>query len=174
MLRSAVDMRSKPWPLISEEAKDCVKQMLERDPQKRASAAQILQHPWVREDGTASDQPMQFEVLVRLQGFSNMNKLKKEAVKIIASLLPEDEIIGLREIFKSIDLDNSGAISIAELREGLMRKGTVIPEGQLRKLMEYVDINGNGNLDYGEGGRNWGAGWRAPRAGGSQGTAVCG
>ncbi len=53
-----------------------------RDPKKRATAAEILQHEWVRADGVASDTALQPEVLKRLRGFAAMNKLKKEALKV--------------------------------------------------------------------------------------------
>lgn len=41
--------------------------------------------------------------------FAANNKLKRQAMKVIASTMPADEIAGLREIFKSIDADSSGA-----------------------------------------------------------------
>lgn len=65
-----------------EPAKDCVSKMLMRDPKKRASAIQILQHDWMRENGVASDSPLQLEVLTRIKKFSAMNRLKKEALKV--------------------------------------------------------------------------------------------
>lgn len=40
--------------------------------------------------------------------FTNHNKLKREAMKVIASCMPADEIAGLAEIFKNIDADGSG------------------------------------------------------------------
>jgi len=53
-----------------------------------------------------------------------MNKLKKEAMKIIASNMPADEIAGLKVIFESIDEDKSGTITAAELQEALTKTGT--------------------------------------------------
>ena len=65
-----------------EAAKDCVRRMLVRDPKRRATAQQILQHEWMRENGVATDQPIQLEVLSRMKQFSAMNRLKKEALKV--------------------------------------------------------------------------------------------
>ena len=56
--------------------------MLVRDPKRRATAQTILQHDWMKENGVASDAPLQLEVLSRIQKFSAMNKLKKEALKV--------------------------------------------------------------------------------------------
>jgi len=56
--------------------------MLQRDPKKRATANEILKHDWMRENGVASDQPLEMEVVSRIKNFSGMNKLKKEALKV--------------------------------------------------------------------------------------------
>lgn len=42
-LQGKVDMKTAPWPQISDAAKDCVLQLLQRDPAKRPTAAEILQ-----------------------------------------------------------------------------------------------------------------------------------
>ncbi|CAI5942032.1 unnamed protein product [Closterium sp. NIES-64] len=36
-----------PWPNISEDAKDLVRQMLNRNPKKRITIEEILEHPWI-------------------------------------------------------------------------------------------------------------------------------
>ncbi len=61
--------------------------MLVRDPRKRATAAEILQHPWMKEDGVAGDHAIEPEVLKRIKGFAAMNRLKKEALKVRAMQL---------------------------------------------------------------------------------------
>ena len=56
--------------------------MLVRDPLKRATAQEILNHEWLREGGVAGDNVIEPEVLKRIKGFAAMNKLKKEALKV--------------------------------------------------------------------------------------------
>ncbi len=68
--------------IAAEPAKDCVRRMLVRDPRKRATAVDILRHEWMRENGVATDNPIELEVLTRIKKFSGMNKLKKEALKV--------------------------------------------------------------------------------------------
>jgi hypothetical protein len=41
------------WSSVSEPAKDLVRKMLVVDPMKRLTAAQVLQHPWIRADATS-------------------------------------------------------------------------------------------------------------------------
>jgi serine/threonine protein kinase len=37
------------WRHVSKDAKDFLLKMLEKDPEKRASAVQLLQHKWIKE-----------------------------------------------------------------------------------------------------------------------------
>ncbi|CAN6341077.1 unnamed protein product [Urochloa humidicola] len=148
VLQGHIDFASDPWPSISNSAKDLVKKMLRQDPKERLTAAEILNHPWIREDGEAPDKPLDITVIGRMKQFRAMNKLKKVALKVVAENLSEEEIVGLKEMFKSLDTDNSGTITLEELRTGLPKLGTKISESEIRQLMEAADVDGNGTIDY--------------------------
>ncbi|WJX48072.1 Mitogen-activated protein kinase cpk1 [Trifolium repens] len=148
VLRGHIDFASDPWPSISSSAKDLVKKMLRNDPKERLSAVEVLNHPWMRVDGDASDKPLDIAVLSRMKQFRAMNKLKKVALKVIAENLSEEEIIGLKEMFKSMDTDDSGTITFEELKAGLPKLGSKMTESEVRQLMEAADVDGNGTIDY--------------------------
>ncbi|KAL4395488.1 hypothetical protein S245_006177 [Arachis hypogaea] len=150
VLRGELDFVSEPWPSISAGAKDLVRRMLIRDPKKRLTAHEVLCHPWVQEGGLAPDKPLDSAVLSRLKQFSAMNKLKKIAIRVIAESLSEDEIAGLKEMFSMIDTDNSGQITLEELKKGLERVGANLKESELLWLMEAADVDNSGTIDYGE------------------------
>ncbi|KAJ8470172.1 hypothetical protein OPV22_024515 [Ensete ventricosum] len=150
VLHGSLDFQSDPWPSISESAKDLVRKMLVRDPRRRLTAHQVLCHPWVQVDGVAPDQPLDSAVLSRLKQFSAMNKLKKMAIRVIAEHLSEDEIAGLKEMFKMIDTDNSGHITFEELKAGLERVGARLKESEVYALMQAADVDNSGTIDYGE------------------------
>ncbi|CAA3024976.1 calcium-dependent protein kinase 1-like [Olea europaea var. sylvestris] len=148
VLRGHLDFSSDPWPSISSSAKDLVKKMLQADPRHRLTAVEVLQHPWMKEDGDASDKPLDIAVLTRMKQFRAMNKLKKVALKVIAENLSEEEIMGLKEMFKTMDADNSGTITYEELKTGLPKLGTKLSESEVRQLMDAADVDGNGAIDY--------------------------
>lgn len=150
VLHGELDFESDPWPSISNDAKDLVQKMLIRDPKKRLKAHEVLCHPWVQVDGVAPDKPLDSAVLSRLKQFSAMNKLKKMALRVIAENLSEDEIAGLKEMFKMIDTDNSGQITFDELKAGLERVGANLMESEIYALMEAADVDNSGTIDYGE------------------------
>lgn len=150
ILRGQLDFATAPWPSISEEAKACVARMLEMNPKKRATAAEILTDPWMKVNGCASDKPMSDAIVSRLNNFASMNKFKKEAMKVIASNMPLDEITGLRNLFESIDADKSGTITAQELRDALGKKGTVLGEEDAKRLLSMIDVDANGTIEYDE------------------------
>ncbi|KAK8632612.1 hypothetical protein V6N13_073002 [Hibiscus sabdariffa] len=150
VLKGQLDFTSDPWPNISESAKDLLSKMLVRDPKKRITAFQVLRHNWVQVDGEAPDKPLDSLVLGRMKQFSAMKKLKKMALRVIAQRLSQDEIAGLKEMFKMIDTDNSGHITYEELKAGLKRFGANLAESEFRSLMQAADANNNGTIDYQE------------------------
>ncbi|XAR65640.1 Calcium/calmodulin-dependent protein kinase [Bertholletia excelsa] len=148
VLEGVIDFESDPWPSISSSAKDLVRKMLTQDPKKRITAAQVLEHPWMREGGDASDKPIDSAVLSRMKQFRAMNKMKKLALKVIAENLSEEDIKGLKAMFTNMDTDNSGTITYDELKTGLAQLGSKLSEAEVKQLMEAADVDGNGTIDY--------------------------
>ncbi|EFH61975.1 predicted protein, partial [Arabidopsis lyrata subsp. lyrata] len=140
VLHGDLDFSSDPWPSISESAKDLVRKMLVRDPTRRLTAHQVLCHPWVQIDGVAPDKPLDSAVLSRMKQFSAMNKFKKMALRFFQLVLSEEEIAGLKEMFKMIDTDNSGQITFEELKAGLKRVGANLKESEILDLMQALDL----------------------------------
>ncbi|CAI5514963.1 unnamed protein product [Closterium sp. Naga37s-1] len=145
-----VDQSEEPWPQISREAKQLVLSLLQQQPERRPTAAQLMEHPWVREGGVATDTPLAPAVITRLKRFAAMNRLKRLTLKLIASRVSDAEAMGLREMFKAMDGDGSGTISLSELRDGVERLGDTVPKEQLRQMMAAADVDSSGSIDYNE------------------------
>ncbi|GJU58868.1 calcium-dependent protein kinase 20-like protein [Tanacetum coccineum] len=151
VLKGDLDFASEPWPSISESAKDLKKHV----PSYKFNilflpSYSVLEHPWVQDNGVAPDKPLDSAVLSRLKQFSAMNKIKKIAIRVIAETLSEEEIAGLKEMFKMIDADGSGQITLEELKKGLEKVGANIQDSEIVGLMEAADIDNSGTIDYGE------------------------
>jgi calcium-dependent protein kinase len=58
--------------------------------------------------------------------------------QVIAESLPEEELAGLREIFKAMDTDNCGEITFDKLKAGLQRYGFILRNSEILRLMEAV------------------------------------
>ncbi|XP_059433868.1 calcium-dependent protein kinase 26-like isoform X1 [Corylus avellana] len=150
VLKGHIDFESDPWPQISGSAKHLIRKMLCSQPSERLTAHEVLCHPWIRQNGVAPDTAPDPAVLSRLKQFSAMNKFKKKALRVIAESLSEEEIAGLREMFKVMDTDNSGAITYYELKAGLQRYGSVLKDTEILGLLEAADVDYSGTIEYGE------------------------
>ncbi|RLN40827.1 hypothetical protein C2845_PM01G01820 [Panicum miliaceum] len=150
VLKGHIDFDSDPWPKISESAKNLIRKMLCPCPSERLKAHEVLRHPWICENGVATDQALDPSVLSRLKQFSAMNKLKKLALRVIAERLSEEEIAGLRQLFKAVDVKNRGVITLGELREGLRRYGTELEDREISDIVEAADKDNNVIINYEE------------------------
>ena len=61
-------------------------------------------------------------------------------MQVIAERLSEEEIAGLKEVFKMIDADNSGSITFDELKTGLKKLGSSLSDTEIQTLMEAVSL----------------------------------
>ncbi|KAH1204305.1 Calcium-dependent protein kinase 19 [Glycine max] len=148
ILGGKLDMDSEPWPSISEAAKDLVRKMLTCDPKERITAADALEHPWLKEGGEASDKLPDSAVLIRMKRFRAMNQMKKLALKVIAENISEKETKGLIQMFNNMDTDGSGTITFEELKSGLFRLGSLVNESEMKQLMDAADIDKSRTIDY--------------------------
>uniref|UniRef100_A0A7C8YRZ0 non-specific serine/threonine protein kinase n=1 Tax=Opuntia streptacantha TaxID=393608 RepID=A0A7C8YRZ0_OPUST len=147
--KGKLDLESKPWHSISGAAKDLITKMLDRNPKTRITAAQALEHVWLKEGGEAPDQPIDSAVLIRLKQFRAMNKFKKLALKVMAEKnLSDEELKGLKELFNNIDIDRSGTITLEELKNGLARLGSRLSEPEIEQLLGAADVDKSGTIDY--------------------------
>ncbi|KAA0044175.1 hypothetical protein IC582_009627 [Cucumis melo] len=150
ILRGLIDFKRDPWPSISESAKSLVKQMLEPDPKLRLTAKQVLDHPWLQNIKKAPNVPLGDVVKSRLKQFSMMNRFKRKALRVIADFLSTEEVEDIKEMFKKIDTDNDGIVNIEDLKAGIHNFSSQLAEPEIQMLIEAVDTNGKGTLDYGE------------------------
>ncbi|CAI9781314.1 unnamed protein product [Fraxinus pennsylvanica] len=95
--------------------------------------------------GEAPDMLLDNAVLDKLKQYRAMNKFKKVALRVIAGCLSEEEIIGLKQLFKGMDTDNSGTITLEELKQGLANQGTELSVYEAKQLTEA-----DGRINYDE------------------------
>ncbi|XP_054784573.1 calcium-dependent protein kinase 13 [Prosopis cineraria] len=150
ILRGLIDFKREPWPSISESAKSLVRQMLEPDPKLRLTAKQVLEHPWLQNAKKAPNIPLGDVVKSRLKQFSMMNRFKRKALRVIADFLSTEEVEDIKEMFKKMDSDNDGIVSVEDLKAGFQNFGSQLAESEVQSLIEAVNTNGKGTLDYGE------------------------
>merc|ERR1712190_603342 len=98
----------------------------------------------------AANVSLQSNFVDNLRGFRSQNKLKKAALHIIAGQLNEDQIKALRDIFMSLDANGDGLLTANEMKEGLAKAGLKDIPADLQQILEDVDSDGSGVIDYTE------------------------
>jgi len=139
------------WKDVSDDAKELIKCLLRMNPRDRYTAEQALNHVWIKNLAPkATNVSLKAGMVDKLKSFQSQNKLKKAALHVIASQLGEKQIKGLRETFMALDHNGDGLLTAAEMKEGLEKAGLKeIPE-DLQKILEEVDSDGSGVIDYTE------------------------
>ncbi|CAG9334218.1 unnamed protein product [Blepharisma stoltei] len=146
---------SPEWDSISFEAKDLISKMLTIEPGRRVSARDALRHPWMSNAPRVPINPaLARTIFSNLQNFRAGRSLQKATFSFIASQLStKEEKEEMLSLFKSLDTDNSGTLSRAELIEGYtMLYGNQIDDiqGEVERIMSQVDTDKSGEIDYTE------------------------
>ncbi|ONM22840.1 calcium-dependent protein kinase 22 [Zea mays] len=147
ILRGVINLQKDPWPKVSQSAKDLVRKMLDPDPCTRLTAKQVLEHPWLKNADKASNASLGEVVRSRLKQLSSMNKFKKKALGVVAMNLPTEEVDQYNQMFRTMDKDNDGNLSLEDLKEGFRINGHPVPEEEIKMLLQAGDIHGSGTLD---------------------------
>eukprot|EP00930_Biecheleria_cincta_P013779 TRINITY_DN1211_c1_g1_i1.p1 TRINITY_DN1211_c1_g1~~TRINITY_DN1211_c1_g1_i1.p1 ORF type:complete len:504 (+),score=117.78 TRINITY_DN1211_c1_g1_i1:110-1621(+) len=141
----------KGWREVSEDAKALITYLLRMDSARRYTAEQALLHDWIRYKAPhAKEVSLQDSLVANLRSFQSQSKLKKAALQIIAGQLSESQIKGLREAFVALDANGDGLLTMQELKDGLERANLRDAPIDLNAIMEGIDADGSGLIDYTE------------------------
>ncbi|CAF0976427.1 unnamed protein product [Adineta steineri] len=64
--------------------------------------------------------------------------------------LSSDQLSELRQAFNLFDSDNSGGITIVELKQSLSALGVSITEQEARQMFSAIDVDNNGRIEFEE------------------------
>lgn len=124
IVRGSYHFVSRRWKTVSDDAKSVVMQMLEYEPDRRPSAAEMLDDPWFcRADfdflGSAPEVAMMDKVQATIQTFAGYGKLKQLGLMLIAYKSTVEEIGYLRKMFQRFDLTHDGELTVDEFKDVL-------------------------------------------------------
>lgn len=139
------------WKNISEDAKNLIRNLLKKKVEDRYTADQALNHVWIRDRAPrATGGAISGGLVDNLRGFRAQNRLKKAALHVIAGQLEESQIKALRETFMTFDANGDGLLTPQEMAEGLKAAGLKEIPPDLAAIMQEVDSDGSGMIDYTE------------------------
>lgn len=139
-------------PILTDDAKDLIKKLLEKNPERRVTAANALEHRWIKRMNREVQASALNHAITSLQEFSSTAKMKTAVGTFIASqLVTHKEIKELKKVFQALDKNGDGRLSKEELMEGYKSTlGTFDLEQKIIEVISKVDSDGNGFVDYTE------------------------
>ncbi|KRX00212.1 Protein kinase-like domain [Pseudocohnilembus persalinus] len=151
------DFNDTEWDQISGESKDLIKKLLQKNPAKRLSAEQALQHPWFEKMKTQVqlNTQEQFKLnksLKRLQQMKAQNTLHDAVITYIASqLISKNETEELKKAFQILDTNKDGQLSKDEILHGYRNIfGEEYTQDEICDIFDQIDIDKNGTISYTE------------------------
>jgi len=118
------------WSRVSPEAIDLIKALLQKDPKRRPSAQEALQHPWLtlnKGSKECRDVKLSRGSLRSLASYSNASRLRRAVLLLLAQELEPEETCELRQLFNSMDKSGEGTISFRELKEAIRNSYALSP-----------------------------------------------
>jgi calcium-dependent protein kinase len=144
------------WAQVSDQGKDFITQLLTKEQDKRPSAEQALQHPWIQNAQQAQkdavSQDIAMGALSNLKSFNADSKLKQATFAFIASqLLSKNEKEQIDKVFRAMDVNGDGKLSKEEIKNGYAEYfGKSLSDEEIDEMFDKVDADGSGAIDYSE------------------------
>jgi len=138
------------WNHISKDAKDLIDCLLTFDPTQRMTADTALRSAWISDLAPRAQLGRSGSMIDNLKSFQSANHFKKAALQVVATEMNDNQIKALRDTFLALDTNGDGLLSAQELREGMAKIGVNELPADVARLLETVDANNSGSIDYTE------------------------
>ncbi|XP_072984780.1 calcium/calmodulin-dependent serine/threonine-protein kinase 1-like isoform X2 [Typha latifolia] len=137
VLKAEPSFEEAPWPSLSAEAKDFVKQLLNKDYRKRITASQALSHPWIRGSQEVKV-PLDMIVYKLIRAYICSSSLRKSALRALAKTLTPSQCFYLRGQFSLFAPNKNGYISLQNLKAALLKDSTEAMKDS--KVLDFVNM----------------------------------
>ncbi|KAG7344199.1 protein kinase domain containing protein [Nitzschia inconspicua] len=145
-------MDGQEWENVSQQAKDFVSSLLEYKEEKRITAEEALESPWLKfQDNNQEElnESVIDSVAEALITTVQEPKLKRLSMLILAHEVAESEIEHLRKAFAAMDSTKDGTIRLQEFQSIIQNSKTLnIGTDELTEVFQELDLNDTGAICY--------------------------
>ena len=148
-----VEFNDAIWSQISDEAKDLITKLLQKDMRDRISAEDALVHPWLhmKLDDKTIDKKAAQEALDRMKAFRATKSIQSAIWTYMTHYVAaKEEKETMLYIFKALDRDNDGQLSKEEVKEGYRNYFTIPTTYSVDGIFDSLDKNKSDHIDYHE------------------------
>merc|ERR1712039_44047 len=130
------------------------RKLLEKDPQRRLTADQALEHTWFKDPTKPSPygnvEGLSYSIFEGLMQYQAYNKLKRAVLQLLTRELSEFQIQELRKKLMALDTEGDGLLSPKELLTAMRHVGYEMSPAELEHLVDSLDGTGNQRIGYKE------------------------
>ena len=148
------------WKDVSPSAIELIKNMLNKNPNKRYTAEMCLDHKWFKENEIEDPFGLkgynkkfnQLKAVNKMAEFVKENKFKQAVLQFITTQFDiQQEEDNLREVFRQFDVEKTGQITKKVfLKELVKLYGEEDAKLLTNKIFNTLDLDGNGDISYNE------------------------
>jgi calcium-dependent protein kinase len=162
ILEETLVFKGEIWRYISDEAMKLIKNMLQKKPEKRLTASEILQSKWFtafpsRKESyfpnvvSNGEDVKVVSVVENLRAFKAEKKLQQAVLSfLIHDLSTNKEIQFLKKLFCSIDKDFDGKLSKIELHDFMYKYCGADLNAEVDLMFNNMDADKNGAIEFEE------------------------
>ena len=140
------------------QAIDFLEKCLAKQPSKRCTAAQLLDHPWIT-SLSKSDEISETELVeagMNIYSFKQASLFQSSVIAMLAGMKQsKEEISALRKVFVLLDEDQDGYLSREEIIQGMQQVDSGLSSiwgknPDWDTVISSIDTNRDGVIDYDE------------------------
>ena len=121
VLRGEYHFEHEAFQKVSDLAKDLIAHLLVKDADKRFTATDAFNHPWIQNVQETMDVAIANDAFDNMQSFMEAVNFKKATLIYMAAKLPERCIEELRKLFILIDVNGDGRITSDEFQQAIKK-----------------------------------------------------
>jgi serine/threonine protein kinase len=151
-----LDFSSTKFNSFSQECKDLISKLLEKDKNKRIKCNECFNHPFMKEEKIKKeDSEMSIEHIDLLKNLLNIKKPKSKFHELIIAYLSynfinKEEEKKLEVLFKYIDKDSNNIISEEDIKDAFTKNNIEFTEEQINNILYVFDYDKNNMIQYQE------------------------
>jgi calcium-dependent protein kinase len=143
--KASIVFHEKNWANISSDARDFISKTMERDPKKRLTAKQCLDHCWIKNQSCYVTPQLDVELLNQIRNTKEMPRLKKEALGVIKHFTNPLSLKYYIDNFRALDISCDGYISAQDLVQAAKGVNVDITEEEAERIVNLMDFDKNGH-----------------------------
>ena len=139
---------------LSPEAKDLLKKLLIKNPDKRLSASEALEHNWIKKYAphTKVNRAFSRKIYNNLKNFKEKSQFSSAVVTFITNyMMNDEELKSLKKLFFELDIKGKGVITKEDLFRGMDECFEhKITQEEVDQIFSNIDYDNNGTISFDE------------------------